>query len=49
MDMPQAADNHVKIDILVRNMQELQAQLQSAYKRIAELTEDLEREKSKIS
>ena len=42
MDMPIAATGHVKIDILVRNIQELQAQLQSAYKRIAELTEELE-------
>jgi peptidoglycan hydrolase CwlO-like protein len=49
MDMPPAAPDHVKIDILVRNIQELQAQLQSAYKRISELTEELEREKSKIS
>ena len=42
MDMPVAAPDHTKIDILVKNVQELQAQLQSAYKRIAELTEELE-------
>ena len=42
MDMPVAAPDHTKIDSLVKKGQELQAQLQSAYKRIAELTEELE-------
>jgi len=49
VDMPIAAPAYVREDILKQNVGELQAQLQAAYKRIAELTEELEREKSKTS
>jgi len=49
VDMPQAAPSHVREDILKRNVGELQEQLQQAYTRIKELTEELEREKSKTS
>jgi len=49
VDMPQAAPSHVREDILKRNVGELQEQLQRAYIRIKELTEELEREKSKTS
>lgn len=49
VDMPQAAPPHVREDILKRNVGELQEQLQRAYVRIKELTEELEREKSKTS
>ena len=49
VDMPQAAPPHVREDILKRNVGELQEQLQRAYGRIKELTEELEREKSKTS
>jgi hypothetical protein len=49
VDMPTAAPAHVREEILMRNVGELQAQLQAAYKRIAELTIELEREKSKTS
>ena len=40
VDMPQAADIYTQNDILKRNINELQEQLQNAYKRIAELTEE---------
>ena len=49
VDMPIAAPPHVREDILKRNVGELQEQLQRAYARIKELTEELEREKSKTS
>ena len=49
VDMPIAAPAHVREDILKRNVGELQEQLQRAYIRIKELTEELEREKSKTS
>jgi prephenate dehydrogenase len=49
VDMPIAAPPHVREDILKRNVGELQEQLQRAYIRIKELTEELEREKSKTS
>jgi len=49
VDMPSAASPHIREEILVRNVQELQSQLQRAYIRIKELTEELEREKSKTS
>jgi prephenate dehydrogenase len=49
VDMPVAAPPHVREDILKRNVGELQEQLQRAYIRIKELTEELEREKSKTS
>jgi len=49
VDMPTAASAHVREEILKQNVGDLQAQLQAAYKRIAELTEELEREKSKTS
>lgn len=49
VDMPIAAPPHVREDILKRNVGELQEQLQRAYVRIKELTEELEREKSKTS
>ena len=46
VDMPIAAPAHVREEILVRNVSELQAQLQAAYKRIAELTEQVDRLKN---
>jgi len=49
VDMPIAAPPHVREDILKRNVGELQEQLKRAYIRIKELTEELEREKSKTS
>ena len=49
VDMPIAAPPHVREDILKGNVGELQEQLQRAYIRIKELTEELEREKSKTS
>ena len=49
VDMPPAPAPHVREDILRRNVGELQEQLQRAYVRIKELTEELEREKSKTS
>jgi hypothetical protein len=49
VDMPTAAPAHVREEILMRNVAELQQQLQKAYIRIKELTEELEREKSKTS
>ena len=49
VDMPIAAPPHIREDILKRNVGELQEQLQRAYIRIKELTEELEREKSKTS
>ena len=49
VDMPIAAPPHVREDILKHNIGELQEQLQRAYIRIKELTEELEREKSKTS
>jgi hypothetical protein len=49
VDMPIAAPPYVREDILKRNVVELQEQLQRAYIRITELTEELEREKSKTS
>jgi hypothetical protein len=45
VDMPTAAPAHVREEILMRNVAELQQQLQKAYIRIKELTEELEREK----
>ena len=44
--MPSAAPPHIREEILVRNVQELQSQLQAAYKRIAELNEQVNQLKS---
>lgn len=44
--MPSAASPHIREEILVRNVQELQSQLQAAYKRIAELNEQVNQLKS---
>jgi len=41
VDMPTAASAHVREEILKQNVGELQAQLQAAYKRIAELNEQV--------
>jgi predicted RNase H-like nuclease (RuvC/YqgF family) len=41
IDMPQAADTYTKIDILERNIRELQEQLHNSYVRIAELNEEI--------
>ena len=41
IDMPQAADTHTRIDILERNIRELQEQLHNSYVRIAELNEEI--------
>jgi hypothetical protein len=46
VDMPSAASPHIREEILVRNVQELQSQLQAAYKRIAELNEQVNQLKS---
>ena len=46
VDMPIAAPARVREEILVRNVSELQVQLQAAYKRIAELTEQVDRLKN---
>ncbi len=39
-DMPQAADMHTTIDILKHNVHELQKQLQEAYIKIADLSDE---------
>lgn len=41
-DMPQAADIHTTIDILKHNVHELQSQLQEAYIKISQLTDENE-------
>jgi len=41
--IPPAAPPHVRDDILVRNIQELQKQLQEAYVRIKELNEQVDK------
>lgn len=46
IDMPQAADTYTKIDILERNIKELQEQLHNSYVRIAELNEEISQRKA---
>ena len=49
VDMPTAASAHVREEILKQNVGELQAQLQAAYKRIAELNEQVNQLKTRLT
>lgn len=49
IDMPPTAYGEWEKEVLKRNVGELQEQLQKAYIRIKELTEELDREKNRNS